>query len=68
MCKTEQMTIGSFIVSTIILIVVAYRSPEHLGEIYWVYCLTFAGLTVTKGVVDTMQMKTKIKGDNREQN
>ncbi|GAA5097315.1 hypothetical protein [Wohlfahrtiimonas larvae] len=54
---TKLISLGAFIVATIVLIIVALRDPTALSEIYWIYCLAFAGLKISKGIVTTLQKR-----------
>lgn len=68
---TKLISLGAFIVATIVLIVVAIRDAGQLSEIYWIYCLAFAGLKVSKGIVSTMQKRdelTNLRKQNYERN
>ncbi|OYQ85406.1 hypothetical protein [Wohlfahrtiimonas chitiniclastica] len=64
---TKVMSLGAFVVATIVLLVIAVRDPSALGEIYWIYCLAFAGLKVSKGIVSTMQKRDELS-NLRKQN
>lgn len=57
---TKVISLGAFIVATIVLIVIAWRDASQLGEIYWIYCLAFAGLKVSKGIVTTFQKRDEL--------
>lgn len=63
---TKLISLGAFIVATIVLLVIAVRDPSALGEIYWIYCLAFAGLKVSKGIVTTFQKRDALKKDDHE--
>ncbi|GAA5097427.1 hypothetical protein [Wohlfahrtiimonas larvae] len=64
---TKLISLGAFVVATIVLLVIAFRDPTALGEIYWIYCLAFAGLKVSKGIVSTMQKRDELT-NSRKQN
>ncbi len=54
---TKLISLGAFVMATIVLIIVALRDPTALSEIYWIYCLAFAGLKISKGIVTTFQKR-----------
>lgn len=59
--NTKLISVGAFIVATIVLIIVAWRDSSALSEIYFFYCFAFAGLTVSKGIVTTFQKRDSLK-------
>lgn len=63
---TKLISLGAFIVATIVLLVIAWRDPTALGEIYWIYCLAFAGLKVSKGIVSTMQKRDELTNSRKQ--
>lgn len=64
---TKVISIGAFIVATIVLLVIAWRDASQLGEIYWIYCLAFAGLKISKGIVTTFQKRDELANSFKEQ-
>lgn len=54
---TKLISLGAFVVATIILFIVAWRDSSSLSELYFFYCFAFAGLTVSKGIVTTFQKR-----------
>lgn len=57
---TKVISLGAFIVATIVLIVIALRDANALADIYWIYCLAFAGLKISKGIVTTFQKRDEL--------
>lgn len=55
--NTKLISIGAFMVATIVLLMIAWRDSPALSEIYFFYCFAFAGLTVSKGIVTTFQKR-----------
>ena len=62
--NTKLISVGAFIVATIVLIIVAMRDSSALSEIYFFYCFAFAGLTVSKGIVTTFQKRNALLHPN----
>lgn len=64
---TKFISLGAFVVATIILFIVAWRDSSSLTELYFFYCFAFAGLTVSKGIVTTFQKRDELT-NSRKQN
>lgn len=58
---TKIISIGAFLVATAVLIATALKDSSQLEGLYWIYCLAFAGLKVSKGVVTTMQKRDQLR-------
>lgn len=64
--NTKLISLGAFIVATIVLIIVAWRDSSALSEIYFFYCFAFAGLTVSKGIVTTFQKRDELTNSRKQ--